>query len=198
MNGRNAGFTLLEMILALAVFALLSLMANRLLLQGLELEQFSARHAQRLAQIQHAFTLLERDTFAMQPRAVRGSGAFSGAPLVASEGRSDSDSLIFTHGGWPNPGDQLPRSQLQRVGYRLAEGELIREYFDHLDVPVGTQPHRQRLLANVRGLRLRYWSQGRWSRQWQGGEGLPQAVEVALTMDEGGTVVRRFLLPEAR
>lgn len=194
MNGRGAGFTLLEMILALAVFALLSLMANRLLLQGLELEQFSARHAQRLAQIQHAFTLLERDTLAMQPRAVRGSGAFSGAPLMASEG----DSLIFTHSGWPNPGDQLPRSRLQRVGYRLADGELIREYFDYPDVPVGTEPHRQRLLADIRGLRLRYWSQGRWSQQWQGGESLPQAIEVALTLNEGGTVVRRFLLPEAR
>jgi general secretion pathway protein J len=198
MIRRDAGFTLLEMILALVVFALLSLMANRLLLQGLELEQFSARHAQRLAQIQHAFTLLERDTFAMQPRAVRGSGAFSGAPLVASEGRSEDDRLVFTHSGWPNPGDQLPRSRLQRVGYRLAEGELIREYFDYLDVPAGAQPHRQRLLAEVRGLRLRYWYQGRWSRQWQGGEGLPQAIEVALTLDEGGTVVRRFLLPEAR
>ena len=100
MNRCSAGFTLLEMILALAVFALLSLMANRLLLQGLELEQFSARHAQRLAQIQHAFTLLERDTFAMRPRTVRGSGAFSGAALVASEGRSEGDSLIFTHSGW--------------------------------------------------------------------------------------------------
>lgn len=197
MNGRNAGFTLLEMILALAVFALLSLMANRLLLQGLELEQFSARHAQRLVQIQQAFTLLERDTFAMQPRAVRGSGAFSGAPLVAREGHSDGDSLVFTHSGWPNPGDQLPRSRLQRVGYRLAEGELIREYFDYPDVPTATEPHRQRLLADVRGLQLRYWHQGNWSRQWSG-DGLPQAIEVAVTLAEGGTVVRRFLLPETR
>lgn len=198
MSQRHAGFTLLEMILALAVFAMLSLMANRLLLQGLALEQFSARHAQRLAQIQHAFTLLERDIFAMQPRSVRGSGAFAGAPLVANEGQSSGDSLIFTHSGWPNPGDQLPRSRMQRVGYRLAEGELIREYLDHPDVPAGTLPHRQRLLADVRGLKLRYWYQGRWSRQWQGGEGLPQAIEVALTLEEGGTVVRRFLLPEAR
>ncbi len=198
MKRRNAGFTLLEMILALAVFALLSLMANRLLLQGVELERFSARHAQRLAQIQHAFTLLERDTFAMLPRPVRGGGAFSDAPLLAIEGRSGGDSLVFTHGGWPNPGDQRPRSILQRVGYRLAEGDLIREYFDYPDMPAGAQPHRQRLLAKVSGLQVRYWRQGRWSRQWQGSEGLPQAIEVALTLAEGGMIVRRFLLPEAR
>ncbi|WP_431223963.1 type II secretion system minor pseudopilin GspJ [Serratia sp. L9] len=198
MSRRSAGFTLLEMILALAVFALLSLMANRLLLQGLELEQFSSRHAHRLAQIQHAFALLERDTFAMLPRPVRGSGTFSGAPLLATEDRSGGDSLIFTHAGWPNPGDRLPRSVLQRVGYRLAEGYLVREYFDYPDVPEGAQPHRQRLLGKVSGLQVRYWHQGRWSRQWQGSEGLPQAVEVALTLAEGGTIVRRFLLPGAR
>ncbi|NIY46295.1 type II secretion system minor pseudopilin GspJ [Cedecea colo] len=197
MKRRSAGFTLLEMLLALAVFALLSLMANRLLLQSLKLEQFSVRHSQRLAQIQHAFVLLERDAFAMLPRPVRGSGSFSGAPLLATEGRGDNDSLVFTHGGWPNPGDWLPRSVLQRVGYRLSAGYLIREYFDYPDVPEGTQPHRQRLLTGVSGLRVRYWQQGNWSRQWQDNKGLPEAIEVALKLAEGGTIVRRFLLPEA-
>lgn len=198
MRARAAGFTLLEMVLALAIFAMLGLMANRLLQQGMALERFSARHAQRLAQVQHAFTLMERDFSAMLPRAVRMPGVLAGASPRVSAGRSDDDAIVFTHAAWLNPGDQLARSTLQRVAYRLSDGFLIREYPDYPDMPTDRGLHRQRLLGDVRALRLRYWHQGGWQRQWQESEGLPQAVEITLTLTDGKTLTRRFLLAEGK
>lgn len=198
MKRRIAGFTLLEMVLALAIFALLGVMANHLLQQGMALERFSARHAQRLAQIQHAFTLMERDFSAMVPRPVRTPGRLAGASPRVSEGRSGNDSIVFTHAGWLNPGGQLARSTLQRVGYRFESGALIREYLDYPDMPTENGVHRQRLLREVTGLQLRYWHQGKWQRQWQEDEGMPQAVEITLSLTEGKTVMRRFLLAEGK
>ncbi len=198
MNGRIAGFTLLEMVLALAIFAVLGLMGSRLLQQSIALERFSARHAQRLAQIQHAFALMERDFSAMIPRPVRTPGVMAGASPRASAGRSGDDAIIFTHGGWLNPGDRLARSTLQRVAYRLAEGALMRDYLDYPDMPTDSGLHRQCLLGGVRALQLRYWRQGGWQRQWQESEGLPQAVEIRLELTEGSTLTRRFLLTEGK
>jgi general secretion pathway protein J len=196
MSQRAAGFTLLEMVLALAVFAVLGLMGNRLLQQGIALERFSARHAQRLAQIQHAFALMERDFSAMIPRPVRTPGVMAGSSPRTSEGRHGDDAVVFTHGGWLNPGDRLARSSLQRVAYRLAEGALVREYLTYPDMPTDNRLHRQRLLSGVKALQLRYWHQGRWQRQWQEIEGLPQAVEIRLELTEDKTLIRRFLLKE--
>lgn len=190
------GFTLLEMVLALAVFALLGLMANRLLYQGVELEQRSARHAGRLAQIQHAFAMMERDFSAMLPRAVRTTGALGGASPRIEPGRGISDSIVFTHAGLINPGGSLPRSRLQRVRYRVEGESLVRAFLDYPDMPAGSEAHRRRLLKGVSTLRLRYWQQGEWRQEWQGEGVLPQAVEVSLTLAEGTTVTRRFLLAE--
>ncbi len=190
------GFTLLEMVLALAVFALLGLMANRVLYQGMALEQRSARHASRLAQIQHALAIMERDISAMLPRPVRTTGALGGESPRTVIGRGGSDSLIFTHAGWLNPGATLARSRLQRVAYRVESESLVRAFLDYPDMPAGSDAHHRRLLNGVSALRLRYWVEGDWRRDWQGDGALPQAVEVSLTLSEGTTVTRRFLLAE--
>lgn len=190
------GFTLLEMVLALAIFAMLGLMANRVLYQGMALEEISARHAGRLADIQHALATMERDFTAMVPRPVRGTGALGGQSPLAVEGRAGSDSIIFTHAGWLNPGGTLARSQLQRVAYQVKGENLVRAFLDYPDMPAGSEPHSRRLLNGVSTLRLRYWSQGQWRQDWQGERALPQAVEVSLTLSEGMTVTRRFLLAE--
>lgn len=193
---KTRGFTLLEMVLALAVFALLGLMANRVLYQGVEFEQRSARHAGRLAQIQHAFAMMERDFSAMLPRAVRTAGAFGGVSPRIEPGRGVSDSIVFTHAGWINPGGTLPRSRLQRVMYHVEGESLVRAFLDYPDMPAGSEAHRRRLLKGVSALRLRYWQQGEWRPDWQGESVLPQAVEISLTLAEGTTVTRRFLLAE--
>ena len=194
MNAR--GFTLLEMVLALAVFALLGLMANRVLYQGMALEQHSARHAGRLAQIQHALAIMERDISAMVPRPVRTPGALGGASPRAITARGASDGLIFTHAGWLNPGGTLVRSRLQRVAYRVEGESLVRAFLDYPDMPAGSDAHRRRLLNGVSTLRLRYWVEGDWQPGWQDDGTLPQAIEISLTLSEGTTVTRRFLLAE--
>jgi general secretion pathway protein J len=190
------GFTLLEMVLALAVFALLGLLANRVLYQSMRLERSSAQHAGRLAQIQHALAIMERDFSAAIPRPSRTPGALGGASPQAADGRNGSDAIAFTHTGWPNPGGVLPRSMLQRVGYRIDNGSLVRDFLDYPDMPAGSDAHRRRLLKDVSELRLRYWSQGAWRESWQDDGAMPQAIEVRLSLKEGRTVTRRFLLAE--
>lgn len=196
VSPRHAGFTLLEMVLALAIFALLGLMANQVLYQSMALEQLSAQRAGRLAQVQHAMSTLERDFLAMVPRTVRApNGSVQASPDITTD-RQGSDAIAFTHNGRINPGNTFPRSTLERVAYRLVAGSVVREFYDYPDMPAGSEPHRRRLLNDVSALRLRYWSQGAWRSEWRRDSAFPHAIEVRLTLKEGTTITRRFLLAE--
>ncbi|NJN45980.1 MAG: type II secretion system minor pseudopilin GspJ [Candidatus Competibacteraceae bacterium] len=68
---RQAGFTLLELLVALAVFAILSVMAYGGLRSVLFAEAAIEAEAQRLAQVQMAFHLLEQDITQIVSRSIR-------------------------------------------------------------------------------------------------------------------------------
>lgn len=192
----SAGFTLLEVLLAITIFAALSLGGYQVL-QGVLANDAQTRvKGERLANLQRAFTVLERDFSQALARPSRIEGEPSTAVFQAEQYQMQSDdwAVAWVRAGWLNPDALLPRSQLQKVGYRLRGGQLERLNYLYPDPAIGTEATVVPLLDGVRGFTLRFFGQRGWQAAWEDAEQLPAGVEVTLTLDDYGQLRWRFLL----
>ena len=198
----GAGFTLLELTVALAIFAVLSAMAYGGLRQVLDARQQTERVAERLAGLQGAFRQLKLDLEQAAPRPVRSEYGDPQPALVAS---GDGEFAVeLTTASWRNPAG-LPRSTLRRVAYRLHKGVLSRFTWGVLDRAPDTRPEREELLPGVMQIGLRFLDADlKWHSEWpplatrDGGlQALPLAVEVTLDLEDWGPVLQLFRLPSA-
>lgn len=138
------GFTLMEILVALFIFAIVGTVSAQLLGRSLDAYQVLDDRGNRLAQIHRAMFVVQRDMLQYQDRAVRtATGDSFPALMIGDEG-----SLEMTRGGWRNP-LQRPRSDLQRVAYRLQGEDLIRAYWPVLDRLGDEEPLTQTILEDV-------------------------------------------------
>ena len=199
---RHSGFTLLEMLVALTVFALVSAMVYSGQVAVLNAKQGVERQAHFLKQLQTAMLMLERDIGQHVLRSVRDDYGDSQPPMVSAD--FGEIRLSLSRAGWQNPLNQ-PRSTLQRVAYGVEEEKLLRYSWSMLDRAQGSEPYKVVLLESVRELKLRFLDQKReWQEQWppQGGMQsaapplvMPLAVELTLELEEWGSF--RRLIPTA-
>lgn len=191
----SKGFTLLELLVALAIFAVIATLAysglNTVLMTRSQIE----RHANQLTQLQITFARLGRDIEQFVPRPIRNE---YGDLQPALQGTVTTLELTCT--GWRNPGQQ-PRSSLQRVAYHLADNTLWRTYWSVLDRAQDTQPLRTALLKDLSEIRLRFMDEvQQWHDEWppplSPAEGIKplslKAVEVVFVIKEWGTLTRLF------
>ncbi|HCK00064.1 MAG TPA: type II secretion system protein GspJ [Serratia grimesii] len=184
------GFTLLEMLIAIALLALIGLIGVQLLQGVLRSGEISQQHAGRLAEAQRAFGLLEQDIGqALKP------------PIAADHARQLNNSALALPGGnqqlrllrrnWLNPGGYLPRSALEQVQWQMIDGVLQRRSFGF---PAQATSQFDTLFPSVNNMRLRYWLNDRWLENWFAAYALPQAIEVTLEMPGYGALQRIFFI----
>lgn len=197
---RHGGFTLLELMVAIGIFALVSVIAfgtlNRLLNDR---ERLESEHEFWRA-LSLTFIRLEEDLSQARERSVRDAigftqPAFRGQP---SDTRATAlPSVEFTRGGVLTF-DSGARSDLQRVGYRLVDGTLRRLIWPVLDQGPQTIPLEIPLLKNVEDFRVRFFAPaGIWLDTWPSDgikQILPRGVEVKLTLTGRGEFTRLFLV----
>ena len=172
--GKVCGVTLLELLITMALLALVATLGYGGLLQ---VQRVNARVATTLSDIQRlqfAFSVCERDVSQAAPRSVL-VGLAGAAPMFIG----GASSFEFTRGGLANPAGAR-RSGLQRVAYGFELGQLFRSAWSVLDRPsADTVAKRRILLPQVDKLELRYLnSDGRWLTSWTDTLTLPRAVEV--------------------
>ena len=203
------GFTLLELLVALAVFAIMAIAAYSGLRNVLFTRAAVETENRRLAMVQLAVFRLDQDLSQILPRGVRDE---YGEPQPALRGNiQDSEALLFTRSGWDNPLGQS-RATLQRVAYRLRDGRLWRLHWDVLDRGGLAEPREIMLVDRVRDLQLRFLDEeDTWRNDWPpqadqttgpdskerkpGPEPLPRAIEISLTLEDWGEITRLLLLP---
>ncbi|HZW60262.1 MAG TPA: type II secretion system minor pseudopilin GspJ [Woeseiaceae bacterium] len=185
----RAGFTLIEVLVALAVFAILSALAYGTLNQTLASADILGDRMQRLKDIQRAVQQLDQDFMQLTPRPVRQELGESLKPALQTDILSGF-SLELTRAGWNNP-SRVPRGTLQRVAYRLEDDKLRRYYWSVLDRTLSNEPTVMTLLDGVQSIEFRFMlDNGAYSPQWPpenrpGPLGLrerPRAVEILLTL----------------
>ena len=179
------GFTLMEVLVALVLLALFTLVTYRALDSVLQAQQRAVAEMERWQTLASAFAWLESDlanaVARLDPRDPAGS-AF----------RSRNESSGATQFELVR---QLPEdidAGLQRVGYRCAQHALLRLVWTEA-ADDGQPPRALSLLQGLGGCSFRYMGlNGEWLAAWlpQAGQLLPRAVELNL-VEAGGTPVRR-------
>ena len=199
----NGGFTLLELLVAMAIFALLSVMAYAGLSTVLNANQILETNMQRLSEVQRSVTLLSRDIRQTINRAIRDTYGDTKKPLIGATAFDSlgTPAIELTRTGYANPLG-TKRSFLQRVAYRVEEETLYRDSWRVLDQAQDSEADALAICYDVKSLTLRYLDQeNTWHEQWPPsdpefqGAALPKAVEVSLELTDWGKVVR--LLPLA-
>lgn len=219
---KQAGLTLLEMLIALAITAIVAAMAYGFLASASTAKESIDDALDTVNSLETVFQLLSTDlnhvVDRQLPAAAAGLGSLDPAPAFmggeVSRGAANvllGDYIIrFVRDGWANPLQQQ-RSDLQRVGYRWVEGQLWRDYWPERNQPLDAQPTGTRLLiedleeirirflpANAAELRdeawLEHWPPESDSNAMTDGS-LPVAVELTLSLEDVGEVQRIFSLP---
>jgi general secretion pathway protein J len=196
----NRGFTLLELLVAVAIFAIIAALAYGSLNALTAQRDQSDRVLDRLAELQRGIGILSRDFQQIRGRPV--SGPYGGEPLPALLALDGEFAVQLTRGGVRNP-LQRPRSTLERVAYRVEEDGLVRYRWPVLDQAQDSKPLRTVLLRDVERLELRFLAEdGQWVQDWpppDTGAGLPlydipRAVEVGLDLADWGRITRLYPL----
>ncbi|WP_227734306.1 type II secretion system minor pseudopilin GspJ [Yersinia proxima] len=191
-QAKQQGFTLIEMMLAIALFSLLSMAGYQLLQAVLRNSELTHQHATRLADIQRAFTLMERDISHARIRPIVPSSLSATNDFhVSRVGKNHSLTLI--HDNWRNPAAFLPRSSLEKVTWQIQQGKLER-LSHHQPDNQQTRPKLSVSLDNINTFKLRFWSQGRWQDGWSNSRTLPEGIEVTLETGDFGNLQRVFFL----
>lgn len=200
---RARGFTLLEILVAVAIFAIVGVLAfggySELSRQSERLTDSAAR----TRAIQTAVRRMVLDFVSLEPRPIREPLGDSLRPALLADARNNQI-VEFTHSGWSNPAG-VPRSTLQRVAYTLEDGKLMRTYWVTLDRTLAAEPVRTVLLDRVKSMKLRFMThQRRFTDQWpaatvggavgpnatRAASSLPIAVEITLELEDWGEIKR--------
>ncbi len=199
----DKGFTLLELLVAVAIFALLGVGSYRLLATTIATRDAAQQHDAALMQLQKAMTTLNRDISQAIARPVRNEYGDAVAALILK-----NNSLDLTRTGWPNPLQQA-RSQLQRIHYELnAKGELVRLSWSQLDRERGAKPQQSILLKNIDTMQIKVYSaNGGLVQEWPAFQSqatnnaaalseLPRAIEITVNVKPWGEIRRYFRLSQ--
>jgi general secretion pathway protein J len=190
------GFTLLELLIAISVFAIMAVMAYGGLSNVISNSEQSEKAMQRLQRVQLAVLKISRDINQLSKRNIRDE--YGNSTNYIMTGRNQDTIIEFSRGGRPNPAELL-RSHLQRVAYKLEDNTLKRLDWKQLDRAQNSEPHVVTLLDDVESVELRYLdSNNNWNQEWPplntpGNSGLQLvAIEFKLVLKDWGELVRLY------
>lgn len=193
---RQRAFTLIEVLVALAVFGVLTAIAYMTLGQTLSNADMLSGRMDRLQSIQRTMNYLSTEFLQAAPRPIRADLGDQQPALISSFAAEFA--LQLTHGGWPNSAG-VPRSTMQRTAYRIEDDDLVRYHWTVLDRTANSLPVVTVLLEGVDSLTFRFLQpDGEWIDQWppialQAAADtalLPRAVEITLALPDEGELTR--------
>jgi general secretion pathway protein J len=204
------GFTLIEVLIAMAVTVLVATLSFASLSRTMDSVQGLREQGERVTELNRAWGLLSRDLGHFVERPVRNE--FGTLDPALYGGEAAEQSLSFTRIGWHNTQGK-PRSSMQRVRYVVEEETLYRESYRVLDRTRDSEPQRVALLPGVTVVEMRFLPKNidispddfdtePWPETWgvgaeAGATAPPQAVELRLELEDLGEVRWLYELPES-
>jgi len=196
---QTRGFTLIELVIAIGLFALIGLSATLILNGILTANDSGIRHGEQMAGAQRAFLFMRRDFEQIIKRPVYDEYGSLQQAVVGQ------DFVVeFTRTGWSNPlAKYHKRSEEQRVRYSLEEGVLIREHWLALDRAPNMTAQRTVLMQNIKRLVVRYYDANtqEWLSNWPPQDEArrndpPRVIEILIDSDTLGEIRRLYGVAE--
>ena len=191
-----AGFTLLELLVALIVFAIMSAIAYGGLNRIFAVRERIDAENRKWRELTLVFGRLEEDIGQAVNRTyldsfgTRKSALIGHAQLV---GVDDANLSLIRMGAGGSTG---VAADMSHVGYRLREGRLELMQWPALDLPPRAVPTVHVLMQEVQAFELAFMNEkGVWEDKWEpdaSASVLPRAVQISLTL-AGGTRVKRVV-----
>lgn len=185
---QQPGFTLIEIMIALVIFAILGVLAAMSLHQTIQNDQALNVRDKRLTQLQLAITLIRRDVLQAIDRPIINAHNEKSAAMVGG-----GASLELTRTGLFNPLSVSERTDMQRIGYRLSQGILERLTWTALDQPPKATPEAMSLIDNVESLTWSFVDANNktvdhWPSGKQNAPSLPKAVLLKIQVRGEGEI----------
>ncbi len=195
-NNSEIGFTLLEVLIAIFIFTIVSIIMVSGLRTVLNSQSVTSIQADKLANLQLTLLLMSRDLEQAINRPITSAKGNIETSLVGTP-----TNVTFTHAGFANPQGQLQRSTLQRTQYALEKTHLLRNTWPVLDQTAQTLPDSRILLDNLSDLRFEYLDpKGKFANHWppsnsQSPSATPKGIRVHLSIKNWGKITQFYLLP---
>lgn len=182
------GFTLVEMLVALSIFAVIAAMGVGLLRSSVDTQDAVQERLKVMGGINRLRALMANDLAQAVQRSTRGPAGEAVPAFIGS-----STGFAFVHGGAGSQ-DGGPRPNVERVAYARVGNEWRRATQPMLD---GTAlGEGDRLIADVASVAVRYRDErGNWGEVWSSepGDRLPRAVEVRMARTGREALTMLFL-----
>lgn len=198
---KKAGFTLIEILIALTVFAILATMTSSSLYYAFNTRTRVNAQAERLNSLQLAISLIEQDTNQTVERAIRGNEMHLFPVFVGQ-----AHYLELTRDGNVNPKSMEKRSTLKRIALVCQDKSLVHRTWASLDSSDRNIYEDRVLIDNLSDCNFSYLNQSlqvlpEWREQAmtqnQHKEPFPKAIQMNLTLKDWGEMNLLFIIPEA-
>ncbi|MBL7481003.1 type II secretion system minor pseudopilin GspJ [Legionella bononiensis] len=198
---KYTGFTLIEILIALTVFAILATITSSTLYYAFNARTRVNEQAERLNSLQLAISIIQQDTTQTVERPIRGNEMRLFPGFVGQ-----AQYLELTRDGVINPKSIEKRSSLKRIALVCQDGTLIRRTWSSLD-PLDRNIYEDKeLVNNLSDCYFNYLNQNlqvlsEWREQAlaqnQRKEPLPKAIQINLKLNDWGKLNLLFIIPEA-
>jgi general secretion pathway protein J len=198
---RNKGFTLVELLVALAIFALLSAFAYRGLGALLDSRAALEKESRKWRDVTLFVGRFERDLSAvLRRKATAPSGTQVAAVSSALDTNDVREGLAFTRSGAVLM--ESAQAAPQRVAYRRVENRVERLTWGSVDAGPRDEGAPVTLMSDVAALAFRFMAPtGEWRPTWGlpgANDPMPAAVEMTLQLASGERIVRVVDLPQVK